>query len=69
MTRRDLERVSDLLLEIGGRTPWVLLWEGGEPSLMAGSVEPREVPRLVCGHLLRMLRGELGPEDAVVVEH
>ena len=69
MSPQDLDRLTDLLLEIGGRSPWVLLWEDGEPRLVVGSLEPREVPQLLCNHLLRILRGELGPEDAVVVEH
>jgi len=69
MSPLDIERITDLLLEISGHTPWVLLWNEGQPSLLAGSVEPREVPQMVCSHLLRMLRGELGPEDAVVWEH
>jgi hypothetical protein len=74
MTRQDMERITDLLLEIGGDTPWVLLWDepGADvagPSLLCSAVEAREVPAIVCSHLLRMVRGELGPQDAVVWEN
>ena len=74
MSPDDVERIAHLLLEIGGDTPWVLLWDepgadAAGPSLLCSAVEARDVPGIVCSHLLRMVRGELGPQDAVVWDH
>lgn len=74
MSPQDMERIAGLLLEIGGDTPWILLWdepgvEQDGPRLLSSAVTAREVPQLLCHHLFKILRGELGPADAVVWEH
>ena len=65
MNRGVEARIMELLVEIGGRAEWVLLWDGGEHA----QVDPRDVPEVICGHLLRLLRGELGPHNVIMVEH
>jgi hypothetical protein len=68
MTRQDMERITDLLIEVGGRTPWVLLWDEDSEAVLS-SMAVEAVPQVICSHLLKMLRGELGPQEIIAVEH
>lgn len=68
MTKQDMERVVDLLIEVGGRTPWILLWDSEDSGVMS-SVAPEDVPAMVCAHLLKMLTHEMSPPDVIAREH
>jgi len=71
MNREDVERITDLLIEIGGRRAWVLLWDEpeAEKASVLTSVPSADLPELVCFHLLRLIRNELGPDDTIAREH
>lgn len=72
MTQQDEARVSSLMCDVvGGRSPWVVLWSDDDHpnGSIISSVQPEDVPELICIYLLAMLRREMGVPAFIAREH